>query len=65
MLYLAVDITGRLSGDEETLQAVKEWMDSRNPNSGDCVVWAKPKDKTKERFVASVRKDKVWHDFGG
>ncbi len=62
--YVAVDITGRLSGDENTLEAAKAWMDSRNPDSGDCVVWCKPHDKMQERFIAAIRKGKEWHDFG-
>ena len=39
--YVGCDISGRLSPDYTSLQEVVEWMNKRNPKSGDCVVWRK------------------------
>jgi len=58
--YVAVDIDGRLSPDYTTLTEVQAWMEKHNPESGDCVVWKKPKDKQQPRRLAAYRQDKTW-----
>jgi hypothetical protein len=55
MYYVACDISGRLSDDERSLKDVQNWMDEKNPNNGDCVVWEKPSQR-----LAAIRTDNKW-----
>lgn len=53
--YVACDITGRLSGDLPTLAEVVAWMNEKNPDSGDCVIWEKP-----AYTITAIRTGGVW-----
>lgn len=65
--FVATDIAGRISDDMDTVLAVVEWMNAKNPNSGDCVVWEKIyKDEPLKKNligvkIAACRVDGKWN----